>query len=71
MQRFGEKLRTLRQRRDLSLREFAVVLGFNSHAHVARLETGEKMPSAELVLRIARFFDVPTDQLMKDELELG
>lgn len=35
MQRFGEKLRTLRQRRGLSLRDLANQLGFQSHAHAA------------------------------------
>jgi len=32
--------------------------------------TGKHNPSAELILKIARYFDVSTDQLMKDELEL-
>ena len=70
MQRFGEKLRILRQKNDISLRELADALGFSSHAHLGRIETSEKKPSAELVLKIARYFDVSTDQLMKDELDL-
>ena len=70
MQRFGKKLRILRQKNDVSLRELANQLGFSSHAHLGRIEIGEKKPSAELVLQIARFFDVSTDQLMKDELEI-
>ena len=70
MQQFGEKLRILRQKNDVSLRELANELGFSSHAHLGRIETGEKKPSAELVLKIARYFNVTTDQLMKDELEL-
>ena len=70
MERFGEKLRILREKNDVSLRELANELGFSSHAHIGRIETGEKKPSAELVLKIARHFDVTTDHLMKDELEL-
>jgi transcriptional regulator with XRE-family HTH domain len=70
MQRFGEKLRTLRQRHGLSLRDLATQLGFQSHAHVARIERGEKTPSADVILKIADVFQVSLDQLMRDELEL-
>jgi transcriptional regulator with XRE-family HTH domain len=70
MKRFGEKLKVLRERKGISLRKLAADLNFASHAHLGRIETGEKMPSAALVLKIARYFDVSTDQLMKDELEL-
>ena len=70
MQRFGEKLRTLRDRSGTSFRELATEFGFRSHAHLARVEKGEKTPNAELILKIAYFFDVSTDVLMKDELEL-
>lgn len=71
MQRFGEKLRTLRDRRDISLRELATELGFSSHAHLGRIEKGEKTPSAELILKIADFFEVSIDDLMRDERELS
>ncbi len=70
MKRVGEKLRFLRQKRGVSLRELASKLGFSSHAHLARIERGEKKPSAELALKIARFFGVSADQLIDDELEL-
>jgi len=68
MERFGKKLRFLRVKYGVSLRTLAVDLGFKSHAHLGRIETGEKTPSAILVLKIARYFNVSTDQLMKDEL---
>ena len=68
MQRFGEKLHTLRMQRGLTLRELADMLGVHN-SHVARIEKGEK-PSVELILKISRLFDVPIDILMKDELEL-
>jgi transcriptional regulator with XRE-family HTH domain len=70
MRRFGEKLRILRERHNISLRKLAADLDFRSHAHLGRIETGKKAPSAALVLKIARYFDVTTDRLMKDELEL-
>lgn len=69
MQRFGEKLRTLRNRQDLTLRQLSDMLGV-SHSYVAKMERGEKTPNVEMVLKIARIFDVSTDVLIKDELEL-
>ncbi|HNP87515.1 MAG TPA: helix-turn-helix transcriptional regulator [Kouleothrix sp.] len=70
MQRFGEKLRTLRERAGLSYRQLAVQLGV-AHSHLAGLEAGSHQPSAELILKIAKFFQVTTDQLMDDARELG
>ena len=70
MQRFGEKLRLLRIQRGLTLKALALELGLNAHGYISELEAGKKKPTAELVLRTARLFDVTTDQLLKDELEL-
>ncbi len=70
MDRFGEKLRTLRQQRRLSTRELAAALGLHAHSHVTKIESGQSRPSPDLILKIARFFAVSIDQLMKDELEL-
>lgn len=70
MLRFGEKLRSLRQQQELSIRQLAKALEVNAHSHIAKIETGQSRPSADLILRIARFFDVSIDKLMRDELEL-
>ena len=70
MQRFGEKLRVLRKQRGLSLRKLASMLGLATHSHLDRIESGESRPSADLILKIANFFEVSIDQLMRDELEL-
>ncbi len=70
MQRFGEKLRTLRTQRGLSLRKLASLLGLATHSHLDRIEKGGSKPSADLILKIANFFGVTTDQLMRDELDL-
>lgn len=70
MQRFGEKLRMLRQRRGLTLRELADVLDFQSHSFISHLESGRKVPSLELAVKIANYFGVTVDQLAKDELEV-
>lgn len=69
MDRFGEKLRTLRTRRELTQQQVSKMLGV-SRPYVAKLERGEKMPNAPMILKIADIFNVTADQLMRDELEL-
>jgi len=69
MQRFGEKLRTLRNHQSLSLRQLGVMLKV-SHTFIAQLEKGEKTPNVAMVLKISQIFGVTTDVLIKDELEL-
>jgi transcriptional regulator with XRE-family HTH domain len=70
IQRFGEKLHTLRVSHGLTLKELAVQLGHIAHGYISELETGKKLPSVEFVLGVAYLFNVTTDQLLKDELEL-
>jgi transcriptional regulator with XRE-family HTH domain len=70
MNRFGEKLRTLRKQRGLTVRELAAIFGMKSHSHIADMEKGRSKPSVELLVKIADFFEVTTDQLLRDELEI-
>ena len=70
IQRFGEKLRALRTQRGLTLKELASALGYIAHGHISELEAGKKLPTIEFVLKVANLFDVTTDQLLKDELDL-
>lgn len=70
IQRFGEKLRSLRVRRGMTLKELAGELGLTAHGYISELEAGKKLPTAEFVLNVARLFEVTTDELLKDELEV-
>jgi transcriptional regulator with XRE-family HTH domain len=69
MKRFGEKLRTLRNRQGLTLRHLAEMLDV-SHSYIGQMERDEKIPNVEMVLKISRIFNVSTDVLIKDELGL-
>lgn len=69
MNRFGEKLRALRNQQGLTLRQLGEMLEVD-HSYVARLEKGEKIPNVAMVLKVSRIFDVSTDVLIKDELAL-
>lgn len=68
--RFGEKLRTLRKHQKLTLQELAHAMGHTAHGYISELERGKKPPTIEFVLRLARMFNLTTDELLKDELEL-
>lgn len=70
MLRFGEKLRALRMKRGLSVRELARALGYSAHSHIGEVEAGRQQPSIEFALKVSRFFQVSMDRLTKDELEL-
>jgi transcriptional regulator with XRE-family HTH domain len=70
IQRFGEKLRALRTRRGLTLKELAYALGLVAHGYISELEAGKKMPTVEFVLKVSDLFNVTTDQLLRDDLEL-
>lgn len=70
MQRFGEKLRRLRTQQGMSVRTLADALGYTAYSYISEVETGKLKPSLEFALKVARLFEVTTDQLLKDELEL-
>jgi transcriptional regulator with XRE-family HTH domain len=70
IQRFGEKLRTLRTQQGMTLKELAVALGHAAHGYISELESGKKLPTVEFVLSVAQLFGVTTDELLKDNLEL-
>lgn len=69
--RFGEKLKALRTKRDMTLQELAAALGHSAHGYISELEAGKKQPTVPLVLRVAELFDVTTDELLRDDIELG
>lgn len=71
MKRFGEKLRVLRTNEGMTLKELANSLGLTAHGYISEIEAGKKKPTTDFVLKVARYFQVTTDQLLKDEFEIG
>ena len=70
MRRFGEKLRRLRAQHHMTLKDLAAALGLSAHGYISEIESGKKRPTVDFVLSVARLFDVTTDVLLKDELDL-
>ena len=69
MCRFGEKLRTLRQRRGLTMQSFADTFGTSS-GYISNVEHGKVRPNIDFAMQVAQFFGVTADQLLRDDLEL-
>lgn len=70
MERFGEKVRTLRHQREMTLKELAEALGVASFSYISDIENGKKTPHPTLIIKIADVFGVTADQLMRDEVDL-
>jgi DNA-binding XRE family transcriptional regulator len=69
LEKFPEKLKSLRERHGLLQKQLAKQLGI-TELHISYLENKRRKPGAELVLKVADFFGVTTDVLMRDELDL-
>jgi transcriptional regulator with XRE-family HTH domain len=66
----GPKLRQLRERAGLSQTELAPLIGLKeiSKGYISEIESGKKIPRAETILRIALYFNVTTDYLLRDDI---
>jgi transcriptional regulator with XRE-family HTH domain len=65
---FGAKLRLLRSQQHLSQAALVRLLTPASRAHINNLEAGRRVPSLDLVLKIARIFGVSIDYLLRDTI---
>ncbi|GAA2684124.1 MULTISPECIES: helix-turn-helix domain-containing protein [Actinoplanes] len=65
----GPRLRTLRQRRELTLTQLAETTGI-SVSTLSRLESGDRKPTLELLLPLAEAYQVTLDELV-DAPETG
>jgi len=60
----GERIRELREAKDLSLREFALKLELSA-AFVSDIELGRRYPSEKVLVEIAKMLGVTTEELEK------
>jgi transcriptional regulator with XRE-family HTH domain len=65
MNELGERVRELRDRHDISLREFARKLGDISPAHISDIENGRRNPSEDLLQKMAQVLGVAFDELQR------
>lgn len=65
---FGDILRRLRERENITREEFAKKIGI-TYAALSKYETNLRQPDYETLTKIASFFDVSTDYLLGIEHE--
>lgn len=63
MNKFNQKLKELREEKSLLQKQLAVELEV-SQVTIARWETGNREPSLDTLIKIARYFCVSTDYLL-------
>ncbi|MBQ3020050.1 MAG: helix-turn-helix transcriptional regulator [Clostridia bacterium] len=63
MENLGNKLKELRKEKGLTQKALASILNLNSVTYL-RYEKEQRMPPLNLLIEIARFFDVSTDYLL-------
>lgn len=61
--RFGKRVRSIRQEKEITQESLAELLG-KSVEHISFIERGERSPSFELILKIAKALDVSVPYLM-------
>jgi transcriptional regulator with XRE-family HTH domain len=65
-QLFGAKLRHIRRLHNLTQGELANDLSLASYTYIHRLEADQRAPSLVMVVRLAMYFDQPTDYFLRD-----
>lgn len=60
---FGETLRSLRRQRGIGIKKLAPELGIN-YTYLSKLENTTMAPSADMVARVAGYFNYDYDRLL-------
>ncbi len=63
MEKFGDVIRRLREEHELPLRKVAAALDIDQ-AILSKMERGQRTPTREQVIALAKFFGVKEDVLM-------
>lgn len=63
MKEFAERLKDLRLEKGLSQRQLGKLVNI-SHNAIAQWESESRIPNAEMVVTLAKFFSVTTDYLL-------
>ncbi len=66
---FGENLKNVRKQRGVTQEELAEILGVSRQA-ISKWESGTSVPDVQLLLRIADFYNLTLDQLVRDDFDL-
>jgi transcriptional regulator with XRE-family HTH domain len=64
IQTFGQRIRELREKKDLSLRELAKKIGISA-AFLSDVELGRRFPSEKVLIGVAQHLDTTQEDLRK------
>lgn len=67
---FGDKLQYLRKTKGISQEELASHLNLSRQA-ISKWENNSSIPDVENIVKLSNIFDVPTDYLLKSEVEIA
>lgn len=68
MSTLGNRIKFLREQKDINQSEFAKILGI-ANSTLSQYETGQRIPSDEIKLKIANYFKVTIDYLLGNSSE--
>ena len=66
MEAFKDRLKDLREEKELSQSKLAILLDIGQ-GNVSRWENGTQEPTASNIIKLSRFFGVTTDYLLGEE----
>lgn len=61
---FSDRLKQLRKEKNLSMQSLAQIVGLKSKGSIGQFETGLNVPSADILVALADYFDVSLDYLV-------
>lgn len=63
----GKRIRELREKAGITQLKLAEIAGVSS-VHISKVETGNAMPGVDVVVRIANYFGVTTDWILRENV---
>ncbi|MEN6567137.1 MAG: helix-turn-helix domain-containing protein [Veillonellales bacterium] len=70
MASFSERLRELRERKDVKQKEVGAVIGV-SESSIGKYESGDRTPDPDALIKLADYFEVTLDDLLGRKIPKG
>ena len=64
METFAQRLRELREEKQVTQKNLAEILGLNSRTTITNYEQNDREPDFETLIKIAKYFEVSIDYLL-------
>jgi transcriptional regulator with XRE-family HTH domain len=61
---FAQRLRELREEKQITQKSLAEILGLSSRSTIANYEQNDREPDYETLIKIAKYFEVSIDYLL-------